>query len=77
MTCYFQNVHVPLVYECGDAAGQNGTTAVTWALMQAITAWAKDELPEIEITKHIIEAAASGDKHPSPIYEVLGMYFIN
>ncbi len=54
-------VNVAFVYETGDAAGQNMTTACTWACCQ----WLIDQMQNLEgvrIEDFIIEANMSGDK---------------
>jgi NADP-dependent 3-hydroxy-3-methylglutaryl-CoA reductase len=54
-------VHVHFHYECGDAAGQNMTTACTWHAGQ----WLLRELerfPKIRIDGFFIEGNMSGDK---------------
>ncbi|HEY2515656.1 MAG TPA: phosphotransferase [Polyangiaceae bacterium] len=54
-------VNVAFVYETGDAAGQNMTTACTWACCQ----WLLEQMRHIDgvrIDDFIIEANMSGDK---------------
>ncbi len=54
-------VNVAFVYETGDAAGQNMTTACTWACCQ----WLIEQMRHLEgvrIEDFIIEANMSGDK---------------
>jgi NADP-dependent 3-hydroxy-3-methylglutaryl-CoA reductase len=54
-------VNVAFVYETGDAAGQNMTTACTWACCQ----WLLDQARHIDgvrVDDFIIEANMSGDK---------------
>ncbi len=54
-------VNVAFVYETGDAAGQNMTTACTWACCQ----WLIDQMRHVDgvrIEDFIIEANMSGDK---------------
>jgi NADP-dependent 3-hydroxy-3-methylglutaryl-CoA reductase len=54
-------VHVSFVFETGDAAGQNMTTACTWHACQ----WIMEQvgyLPDIDIETFWIEANMSGDK---------------
>lgn len=54
-------VHVHFRYECGDAAGQNMTTACTWHACQ----WMLRELahcPDIHLEQFMIEGNMSGDK---------------
>ena len=55
------NVHVTFLYETGDAAGQNMTTACTWHCCQ----WILEQLrqrDDILIENFFIEANMSGDK---------------
>jgi NADP-dependent 3-hydroxy-3-methylglutaryl-CoA reductase len=54
-------VHISFIYETGDAAGQNMTTATTWHACQ----WMVRELgalPGVELERFLIEANVSGDK---------------
>lgn len=54
-------VYLRFVYETGDAAGQNMTTACTWRACQWINTEAA-RVPDLEILYSAIEANASGDK---------------
>ena len=54
-------VNVAFVYETGDAAGQNMTTACTWACCQWLLEQMKN-LEAVRIEDFIIEANMSGDK---------------
>ena len=54
-------VHVNFLYETGDAAGQNMTTACTWHACKWIVAQMKF-FKEFEIDNFYIEANMSGDK---------------
>jgi hydroxymethylglutaryl-CoA reductase (NADPH) len=59
-------VNVAFVYETGDAAGQNMTTACTWACCQWLIEQMRHLQPEgVEIEDFIIEANMSGDKKVS------------
>jgi NADP-dependent 3-hydroxy-3-methylglutaryl-CoA reductase len=54
-------VHVHFLYETGDAAGQNMTTACTWQACQ----WLMAEMryfDDVEFENFVIEGNASGDK---------------
>jgi NADP-dependent 3-hydroxy-3-methylglutaryl-CoA reductase len=54
-------VNVAFVYETGDAAGQNMTTACTWACCQ----WLSDQMKHldgVQIEDFLIEGNMSGDK---------------
>ncbi len=54
-------LHVRFLYETGDAAGQNMTTAATWKACQWILAQTQINLG-IEIRQFLIESNMSGDK---------------
>jgi NADP-dependent 3-hydroxy-3-methylglutaryl-CoA reductase len=54
-------VHVRFEYETGDAAGQNMTTACTWAACQWILEHIK-HIPSLRLENFFVEAGLSGDK---------------
>jgi NADP-dependent 3-hydroxy-3-methylglutaryl-CoA reductase len=54
-------VHVYFLYQTGDAAGQNMTTACTWQACQWLMRQ-MDRYPEVSFENFIIEANMSGDK---------------
>jgi len=57
-------VHVPFVYETGDAAGQNMTTAATWHVCQRIQELGRTE-PALRFERFFIEGNGSTDKKVS------------
>lgn len=54
-------LHLRFYYSTGDAAGQNMTTACTWAACEWIVDQIKDD-PSISYSTYIIEGNMSGDK---------------
>ena len=56
------NVHVTFLYETGDAAGQNMTTACTWHCCQWILRNLETERPDMTVERFYIEGNMSGDK---------------
>jgi hypothetical protein len=67
-------VHVRFVYETGDAAGQNMTTACTWRACQWINALLS-ATPELRTAFFMVEGNASGDKKADYIGFILGRGF--
>lgn len=56
-----RHVHLPFVFETGDAAGQNMTTSCTYHACQWILAQ-MEHFDEIAVENFIVEANMSGDK---------------
>ncbi|KJE95848.1 hydroxymethylglutaryl-coenzyme A reductase [Capsaspora owczarzaki ATCC 30864] len=56
------SLHVRFLYESGDAAGQNMTTATTWRACQWILDQVKTREPSIRIREFYIDGNGSGDK---------------
>lgn len=55
-------LHVRFLYQSGDAAGQNMTTATTWRACQWILDQVKIREPSISIQQFFVEGNLSGDK---------------
>ena len=65
-----------MVYETGDAAGQNTSSAMSWEAIQRLQLWAKIELPDVQVQYCFIDGNAAGDKHQNHVAMTFGKIYL-